>query len=638
MHGVALLAEMYSAVQKIFFFLISLCILSCVADRKQPNTSSDIAAVPQWAQEAIWYQIFVERFRNGDPSNDPRRIDMSGADPDFIPANWSVTDWGHDWYEKEPWQEFAEVENFDHIIQLRRFGGDLQGVLDKLDYIVSLGVNAIYFNPLNDAPSLHKFDARNWRHIDRNFGPDPDGDAEMMAGETPDDPETWQWTAADKLFLDLVEKLHQKGIRVIMDYSWNHTGTQFWAIKDLKEKGAASKYVDWFNVEQFDDPSTSANEFKYEGWSGYRYMPVVKKHIIPESDDEMPFEGNLVSEDLKNHIFSVTRRWLDPDGDGDPSDGVDGFRLDVAAEVPMGFWREYKKVVREVNPEAYLVGEIWWLEWPDKLLDPQQFLGDQFDAIMNYRWYRVVRSYFAQADPPLKPSQVVEGWTMLNEGIRKEHQRAMMNLCASHDSPRLGTSFLNKTQYKYQASPQGNPAYKIHQPDAATIAEMKMYLVHQYTFIGSPHIWYGDEVGMWGADDPACRKPMIWDDVAYANEKAHVLDTVDRPVNAIERNEDLLSFYRQMTALRNAHPVLAYGDMEFILADDDAMILAYRRYDAEDEIIVVFNRSDNPDRIEMPANGEAYREINGAQSDPQVDRDRLVVTAPPMTAIILEKM
>ncbi len=333
---------------------------SCSTEKVQtPEESPKLSDVPEWSQNAIWYQIFVERFRNGDPTNDPTKEDIQGADPEFIPENWSVTDWGDDWYKEEPWQEHSTAQNFYHRIQQRRYGGDLQGVLDKIDYIASLGVNAIYFNPLNDSPSLHKYDARNYRHIDRNFGPDPKGDAKIMETEIPDDPATWKWTSADTLFLHLVDKFHKRGIRVILDYSWNHTGTQFWAIKDLQQKGEASKYQDWFNIEAWDDPATSENEFRYEGWAGYRFMPVVNKAIVPEDDDKMPFEGNLVSASLKQHIFNVSKRWLDPDGDGDPTDGIDGYRLDVAGEVPMGFWRDYREAVRAVNPDAYIVGEIW---------------------------------------------------------------------------------------------------------------------------------------------------------------------------------------------------------------------------------------------------------------------------------------
>jgi glycosidase len=205
-----------------------------VAVGQSPSAVVPFDEPPIWAREAIWYQIFVERFRNGDPANDPRPKFMRGAYPGYVPADWKLTPWDQDWYEQQDWAR-ADGGGFYKTVQARRFGGDLQGVLDKLDYLHDLGVTAIYFNPLNDSPSLHKYDARHYRHIDRNFGPDPAGDSAIIDAENPIDPTTWRWTAADRLFLKLVRELHRRNMRVIMDYSWNHTGVTFWAWQDLQE-------------------------------------------------------------------------------------------------------------------------------------------------------------------------------------------------------------------------------------------------------------------------------------------------------------------------------------------------------------------------------------------------------------------
>jgi glycosidase len=588
-----------------------LALAACFSSCRQEERPAVAPSVPAWAQDAIWYQIFVERFRNGDPANDPGPEDMEGSDPAFIPPSWSVTHWGHDWYAPEPWIGERQTGNFYRSMQLRRFGGDLQGVLDKMDYIQSLGVNAVYFNPLNDAPSLHKYDARHYRHIDRNFGPDPLADAILIDSETPGDPNTWQWTSADKLFLKVIDEFHKRGIRVIMDYSWNHTGTDFWALNDIREKGEASPYSEWYNILRYDDPATPEDEFEYEGWAGYKGMPVFNKTILPADDKEMPFEGNLASESLKQHIFQVTQRWLDPNGDGDPSDGVDGFRLDVAGEIPMGFWREYREFVHSVNPEAYLVGEIWWLKWPDSLLDPASFLaGDQFDAVMNYRWYRAARALFAQPEQAIKPSGFVAEMKALETGIRKENQRAMMNVAASHDTERLSTSLFNKNKYKYQAKPGDDPEYKIHKPDARTRAEQQLLLLQQFTWIGAPHIWNGDEVGMWGADDPDCRKPMVWDDLSYETERAHFVPGKPRPADTVRVDQELLAYYQSLTQLRREHPVLSRGDVEYLLADDDRMTLAYRRTGEEGEVIAAFNLSDGEQTLEIPLKEDnSYTEV-----------------------------
>lgn len=624
--------------------LIGLLLYSCTSTESQlvqeKEVTTNLSDAPSWTKDAIWYQIFVERFRNGDPDNDPRPKDMLGAYPGFVPANWSVTPWGQDWYKREAWQKDMQVEGFYSRIQARRFGGDLQGVLDKIDYIQSLGINAIYFNPLNDAPSLHKYDARNYRHIDRNFGPDPDGDIATIASETPGDPSTWKWTSADSLFLQIVDALHQRGIRVILDYSWNHTGTEFFALQDIQQKGKDSPYYDWFNIVALDDPNTPENEFEFEGWAGTTTLAVVGKVITPANDEEMPFEGNLSSPSLKEHIFAVSARWLDPNQDGDPSDGIDGFRLDVAGEVPQGFWRDYRKAVRAINPDTYLVGEIWWQKWPDSFMEPRPFLeGDQFDAIMNYRWYRIARGFFAQAGPVLKPSEFVAGIQKINEGIALDKLQAMMNMSASHDAPRLSTSLFNKNLNKYQAKPNDDPDYKIHQPDAKTLKEQKLLLMHQFTFIGAPQIWNGDEVGMWGADDPDCRKPMLWEDLTYEPEQVHYEIGRSRSIDSIKVNKELLAYYKQLTNLRSTQPVLANGELAFIVADDENMTLAYRRFEEENEIIVAFNRGEKETTMSIPvAQAARYKDLLSAGAVNIAPKaDQLMITLSSLSGIVLHR-
>ena len=175
-------------------------------------------------------------------------------------------------------------------------------------------------------------------------------------------------------------------------------------------------------MKHFDDPTTEANEFEYRGWFGVYDLPEIRETVYMEHNDRVvPAEGNILSKEVKQHIFSVTRRWLDPNNDGDPSDGVDGFRLDVAAEIPFGFWRDFRKVVREINPDAYLVGEVWWEQWPDKLLDPEPFVrGDIFDATMNYRWYRAARHFFNSSPDELPVTGFVDSLNSLMANIRPQ--------------------------------------------------------------------------------------------------------------------------------------------------------------------------------------------------------------------------
>ena len=552
---------------------------------------------PGWAREAIWYQIFVERFRNGDPSNDPKPAFMQGAYPGYVSANWKVTPWNQDWYEQEDWAK-AEAGHFHKLAAARRFGGDLQGVLDKLDYLQGLGITAIYFNPLNDSPSLHKYDARNYRHIDRTFGPDPVGDSAIINAEDPVDPETWRWTAADRLFLKIIREVHRRNIRLIMDYSWNHTGITFWAWEDLKKNQSKSRFRDWYDITSFDDPATPEDEFSYEGWLGVKTLPELKKVNAVGKRKGYAFEGDLQPE-VKAHVFNVTRRWLDPNVDGDPGDGVDGFRLDVASRVPLGFWRDYRKFVRGINPGALLLGEAWWTKWPDQLMDPRPFLrGDVFDSVMHYQWYKPARQFFAQANGGLKPSGFVAEMNRVYAAYDQPLTQNLMNLVASHDSPRFATSFQNKQQYKYRMGARGNPELDLGPPNETTMREMRMMLLHQFTFISAPHIWNGDERGMWGGDDPDCRKPIIWEDIDHRPQVFGPNGKQAKPT-AVKPNLELLDYYRTLIALRKQRRELVGGELEFILANDNDMILAYRRKLEGRETIIAFNLSGQVKEVRL---------------------------------------
>ena len=587
-----------------------LLVAACTADTPEPTEPiADAMAVPDWSKDVVWYQVFVERFRNGDPSNDPTLDDMVGAWPDLRPEGWEPTPWTQDWFRQEDWA-VATGEPFYYTAQLRRYGGDLQGVIDQLDYMQDLGVTAIFFNPINDSPSLHKYDARNYRHIDRNFGPDPEGDAAAAATEDPGDPATWTWTAADSLFPALVDEGHRRGMRIIMDYSWNHTGTQFWAWQDVLENQEASPYSDWYEIERFDDPVTPDTiEFTYSGWAGVPELPEWRKVGRPEGARSGAVPGTLV-EGVRELVFNVTRRWLDPNGDGDPSDGVDGFRLDVAEIVPLDFWREYRRVVRQINPEAYLVGEVWWEKWPDRMFDTAPWLqGDVFDAVMNYRWYEPTRSFFASAPPYLTASQYVAALDSVAAGIPDSHLQAMMNLTASHDSPRFGTSIYNPGRYKHRVNPRENPDFKIDKPDLRTREIQEMILVQQFTYIGAPHIWYGDEVGMWGGDDPDPRKPMVWSDLEYEPEILHPMGGTRR-ASLVTPDPWLRGVYQRLIDLRQGRlRLFVDGDLEWVLTSDANRLLAYRRSLGDEQVIVAFNASEDPQEIDIPAEDGTWHTV-----------------------------
>lgn len=595
--------------------IISIAIFSnCMHEKKIQEAENNNTQPPAWAKDVIWYQIFVERFNNGDPSNDPKPENMyASTNWRQTPDDWSVTPWTHNWYKQEKWTKDLDTDFYGGL-GLRRYGGDLQGVIDKLDYLEELGITAIYFNPLNDAPSLHKYDARNYHHIDVNFGPDPEGDNKIIASENPNDPSTWKWTSADKMFLQLVDELHKRGIRVILDYSWNHTGVEFWAWKDIVKNQEKSKYNDWYAINEFDDLTTEEDEFEYEGWLNLRSLPEIKKvNLTTERRIGHPYEGDI-NPVAKKHIYDVTQRWLAPDGE--VSKGIDGYRLDVADHVGMIFWRDWRKHVKSINPEAYLVGEIWWEKWPDALMNPVPYIGDVFDAVMFYQVYRPARSFFGRMDDEITAEQFRDSLEFQWNRLKPENVKAMMNTAATHDSPRLLTSFANPTKYKFQAKPNDNPDYMSGKPNKETYQRVKLYLIHQFTGLGAPQIWNGDELGMWGGDDPDCRKPLWWPEYEFDPEYRNNFQPGKKTFDPVGFNREHFEFYKKIIKIRKENPVLVDGDFKFYLTEGKQ--LSYIRSDEKDKIIVVFNLQEQEMTFFLP-DGERYVNLlDGSETTEQV--------------------
>lgn len=547
--------------------------------------STPFSQPPAWSKTAIWYQIFIERFSNGDTKNDPTPANITVPTQMEPPADWSVTPWTQNWYGQQAWEKKMN-KPFNETIQYRRYGGDLQGVLNKLDYLQQLGVNALFINPINDAPSLHKYDARNYHHIDVNFGPDPVGDNKIIASENPADPATWKWTAADKLFLNLVQEVHKRKMKIIMDYSWNHTGIMFWAWQDIVKNQQKSLYKDWYNIIAFDDPATPQNEFAYKGWAGNQSLPELKKvNITTDRVTGNPYEGDI-NEGAKQHQFAVTKRWLAPDGD--VGKGVDGYRLDVADEIGLGFWRDFRKHVKNINPDAYLMGEIWWQKWPDKMMDPAPYTqGDIFDAVMFYHAYKPARYFFAQSDYSIDAKALEDSLNFQWNRLLPDNRYAMMNVSSTHDSPRLLSDFYNPNKYKFKATPNDDSQYKTGKPDAETYQRVRLYLVHLFTNIGAPQIFNGEEMGMWGADDPHCRKPLMWPGFLFESETRNNYQAGEKSFDTIAFNQQQFNWYKKLISIRKANPVLSNGNIEFIITEGKK--LGYKRKNNANEIIVLFN-------------------------------------------------
>ncbi len=593
------------------------------------NNNPGISQPPAWAKHAIWYQIFVERFYNGDKTNDPKpgNINIPPLKA-TAPPGWSVTPWTTDWYKKEDWA-LKTGKPFNEMVQLRRFGGDLQGVIDKLDYLQELGITALFMNPLNDAPSLHKYDARNYHHIDVNFGPDPDGDNKIIASETPNDPTTWKWTSADKLFLKLVKEVHKRKMKIIMDFSWNHTGVMFWAWQDILKNQEKSIYKEWYAIKTFDNPATPENEFSYTGWAGVDNLPELKKvNITTRRVSGYPYEGDI-NEGAKQHIFAVTKRWLAPDGD--TSKGIDGFRLDVADQIGLVFWRDFRKFVRSIQPEAYLVGEIWWAEWPDKLMDPVPYTqGDIFDAVMFYQVYKPARYFFAANSFGINAGDMKDSLEYQWNRIPTANRYAMMNVSSSHDAPRLLTDFYNPNKYKFKASPNDDPGYKTGKPDKETYQRLKLYLMHEFTTIGAPHVWNGEEMGMWGADDPHCRKPLWWKEYTFDPETRNNFQPGEKSYDPTGFNQDQFDWYKKLIHIRKANPVLSSGNIKFLVTEGKR--IAYKRFDADNEILVVFNLENSKQTFQFEK-GSNYADLLTNET-----KKGGTITLAPLTGAILKKI
>jgi glycosidase len=258
---------------------------------------------------------------------------------------------------------------------------------------------------------------------------------------------------------------------------------------------------------------------------------------------------------------------------------------------------------------------------------------------MNYRWFRIARGFFGQAEPVLNPTGFVKEINRINKGIKTENLQAMMNVASTHDTPRLSTSLFNKTMDKYQAKPSDNPDFKIYRPDEITRKEQIILLMHQFTFIGAPHIWNGEEVGMWGADDPDCRKPMVWEDISYEDERTAYNPAESRPVDAVKPDTALRSFYKKLCLMRRKNPVLVYGDLSFTITDDRNMILAYDRVMGNEEIAVIFNRSDSMKYVDVPVRTEGeFEDLLSDKSVSYKSRDKKVgLRLGPVSGIVLKK-
>ncbi len=580
--------------------------------------------VPDWAKDAVWYQIFPERFHNSNRNNDPKIENLRGAYPHDITSPWEIHPWGSDWYELQPYEK-ANGKDIWFNLQRRRYGGDLQGVIDKLGYIKDLGINAIYLNPVFQAPSLHKYDGISFHHVDPNFGNDPEADRELISSELFDDPSTWKWTNADKLVLELIQKAHKLGIRVIFDGVFNHMGISSIPFRDVVENQEKSRYKNWFSIKSFED-NKKGTKFEYDGWFGVKELPEIKED-----------ENGIVTEP-KKYIFDITKRWMDPNGNGDPSDGIDGWRLDVAFCIKHPFWKDWRSHVKSINSQAYLTAEV--ID-PIDVIEPY-LQGDEFDAVMNYNFGFACADFILAEKTRISTSEFDEKLAELRSAFPGGVEYVQQNLFGSHDANRIASHAMNADLGRYGdwgkwfgLSKAGNGKYNPAKPTEPAWKKQKLFAILQMTYVGAPMIYYGDEVGMWGANDPDCRKPMVWDDMEYQPE-IYNPDGSKRPApEEVNVNSELLKHYKKLINIRNSHPSLRRGSYKTIKVDDEHEIFGFERKFEGEEILVFINNSDVKRTTTVLRDGKYADLLNGGELKFSASYNLLEI--PPKWGVILLK-
>lgn len=561
---------------------------------------------PDWAKRAMWYQVFVERFRNGDPSNDPGDA-----------AYETLLPWTSDWWATHTEHgEVAGDENF-HTghgnVWRRRYGGDLQGLQDALPYLRRLGIDALYLNPIFEGESMHKYDTADFRHVDDNFGVKSDTPTEQVAGET-EDPATWGWSPSDLVFLDFLREAKGQGFRVVIDGVFNHVGRAHPYFMDVLAHGPSSRYADWFEITDWGNPEhwrAMDEPFTVHGRPGG-----IQWIAWDETNGHLPVFKNDPATGLadgpRQHIFDITRRWMDPDGDGDPSDGIDGWRLDVPGDIAHPFWIQWRELVKGINPDAYITGEIW--SWAHPWLK-----GDQFDAVMNYQFAMPALDFFADQRDAISPSEFGQRMKRVVFNYPMQVSLAQMNLYDSHDTDRLASMFVNPDRgYDGQNRLQDTgPGYDPREPNDLERRRMMQAVAFKMTFVGAPMIYYGTEAGMWSPDDPSNRMPMVWQD----------LQPYDG--DGVRFREDVFAAYQHLIALRHSLPALQLGSFEVLAADDERGVFVFARQHDRQRIVVVINRSATAAKVAVRLGGEPVadaadpRQVRRLEADDSRERASL---------------
>ncbi len=511
--------------------------------------------VPDWARGAVMYQLYVDRFFNGDPSND-------------VLTNEYM-------YLGEPSQKVDNWEKLPALMGVREFyGGDLQGVLDKLDYLQDLGIEVIYFNPLFVSPSNHKYDIQDYDHIDPHIGKIVFDEGELLDEKTRENRYATKYInrvtakqnleASDAFFAEVVEEIHRRGMKVILDGVFNHCGSfnrwmdreRIYEQEDGYEKGAyiskESPYKDYFSFHAKKWPYNGS----YDAWWGFDTLP------------KLNYEG---SESLYHDILRVAAKWVSPPYN------VDGWRLDVAAdlgktpEVNHKFWKDFRTVVRQANPNAIIIAEHYG--------DPSPWLdGKQWDTVMNYDAFMEPVTWFLTGMQKHSDDyrEDLYGNADAFYGAMRHHTvhfsgpsiEVAMNELSNHDHSR----FLTRTNKKV-----GRVDLLGHEAASSGVDKtvMRLGVLIQMTWVGAPTIYYGDEVGLCGFTDPDNRRSYPWG----------------------KEDFELYNFHKQMIEIRKNNPVLKKGSVRLLNAD--YFFLSYARFTQKEVFVVAINNGQKEHVVDM---------------------------------------
>jgi len=550
---------------------------------------------PDWASEAVIYQIFPDRFRNGRHDNDAHTGDIRYDDP-VLRLGWNTLPEGYCRNYAVPDSQCVarfRVGGREQPAGRDYMGGDLKGVDQKLDYLASLGVTAIYFNPIFDAGSNHSYDTQDYYRVDPYFGTQKDFD-------------------------NLIKHADERGIRVILDGVFNHMSSDsplFDRFGHYASVGACesadSPYRDWFvftDTVPGGGPCVGSDGTpggaRYESWFGFDSIPVLRK---TQAEVQEYF---VTSDD------SVTKHWLEA--------GASGWRLDVSgdASFPNGYWESFRAEVKATDPEALTISETWQKD--STLL--RMIRGDRLDTTMNYRLRDAVLGFlapqsfdskgFADSGHSIEPSAFLSRLSSVREDYPDAAYYSLMNLLDSHDTERLLWTLTPGAE---------TPADK--ELNAANVAagksRVRLASLVQFTLPGAPTVYYGDEVAITGDDDPDDRRTYPWADLGGSPDMA------------------MFAHYQSLAALRAGVPALTAGDFQALLADDAADVAAYGRHAGNSAAIVILNRSGAPQEVHVPLvgylrDGVAFHAGYPAGGPSATSAGgELVVTVPALSGLVL---